>query len=268
MSIQITRRTDYSALFSSLNGGKSTGIGGGSYSLADYASIKNGSYGKLMKAYYGKGNKISKNKTALSDAASATKKTNSKTATADTTSENASLQKSANALVKSAESLLKTGKDSVFKEKDIATKDENGVEKTTKGYDTDAIYKAVSAFADDYNSVLNAAAKSKNNSVVSTASNMVQQTVANEKMLSRIGITIGEDNKLSVDEKKLKAADMTTVKSMMNGNGSFAYGVQTKASFISMYAKNDQNKASGVYGSSATYTASLFSNGDIWNSFI
>ena len=261
MSIRITGRTDYSALFSSLNGGKSTGIGGGSYSLADYASIKNGSYGKLMKAYYGK------NKTALSDAASATKKTNSKTATADTTSENASLQKSANALVKSAESLLKTGKDSVFKEKDITTKDENGVEKTTKGYDTDAIYKAVSAFADDYNSVLSAAAKSKNSSVVSTASNMVQ-TVANEKMLSRIGITIGEDNKLSVDEKKLKAADMTTVKSMMNGNGSFAYGVQTKASFISMYAKNDQNKASGVYGSSATYTASLFSNGDIWNSFI
>ena len=235
MSIRITGRTDYSALFSSLNGGKSTGIGGGSYSLADYASIKNGSYGKLMKAYYGK------NKTALSDAASATKKTNSKTA---------------------------TGKDSVFKEKDITTKDENGVEKTTKGYDTDAIYKAVSAFADDYNSVLSAAAKSKNSSVVSTASNMVQQTVANEKMLSRIGITIGEDNKLSVDEKKLKAADMTTVKSMMNGNGSFAYGVQTKASFISMYAKNDQNKASGVYGSSATYTASLFSNGDIWNSFI
>ena len=227
MSIRITGRTDYSALFSSLNGGKSTGIGGGSYSLADYASIKNG-------------------KTALSDAASATKKTNSKTATADTTSENASLQKSANALVKSAESLLKTGKDSVFKEKDITTKDENGVEKTTKGYDTDAIYKAVSAFADDYNSVLSAAAKSKNSSVVSTASNMVQQTVANEKMLSRIGITIGEDNKLSVDEKKLKA----------------------KASFISMYAKNDQNKASGVYGSSATYTASLFSNGDIWNSFI
>ena len=87
MSIRITGRTDYSALFSSLNGGKSTGIGGGSYSLADYASIKNGSYGKLMKAYYGK------NKTALSDAASATKKTNSKTATADTTSENASLQK-------------------------------------------------------------------------------------------------------------------------------------------------------------------------------
>ena len=27
--------------------------GGGSFDLADYAMIKNGSYGKLMKAYYG-----------------------------------------------------------------------------------------------------------------------------------------------------------------------------------------------------------------------
>ena len=179
MSIRITGRTDYSALFSSLNGGKSTGIGGGSYSLADYASIKNGSYGKLMKAYYGK------NKTALSDAASATKKTNSKTATADTTSENASLQKSANALVKSAESLLKTGKDSVFKEKDITIKDENGVEKTTKGYDTDAIYKAVSAFA-DAGAGLSSAAAEETNSITYSSQNKHEDVGTNSETKNQV----------------------------------------------------------------------------------
>ena len=52
--MKINQGTDYSALFSSLNT-SSTG-----FSLNDYAQIKNGSYGKLMKAYYGKDSASSK----------------------------------------------------------------------------------------------------------------------------------------------------------------------------------------------------------------
>ena len=44
---------DYSYLFSSLNQSTS-GVNSASSLLSDYASIKNGSYGKLMKAYYAK----------------------------------------------------------------------------------------------------------------------------------------------------------------------------------------------------------------------
>ena len=49
MSIRINSLTDYSALFSGLPGGSSQQA---SNFLSDYASIKNGSYAKLMKAYY------------------------------------------------------------------------------------------------------------------------------------------------------------------------------------------------------------------------
>ena len=45
-------KTDYSSLFSSV------GSGSGNW-LADYASIKNGSYGKLMKAYYAEAKSVS-----------------------------------------------------------------------------------------------------------------------------------------------------------------------------------------------------------------
>ena len=41
---------DYSYLF----GGTQTASASGTFSLSDYASIKNGSYGKLLKAYYAK----------------------------------------------------------------------------------------------------------------------------------------------------------------------------------------------------------------------
>ena len=47
---QYNTNADYSYLF----GGTLTTLGGGSFSLSDYASIKNGSYGKLLKAYYAK----------------------------------------------------------------------------------------------------------------------------------------------------------------------------------------------------------------------
>ena len=47
---QYNTNADYSYLFGSAQASQTSG----SFSLADYASIKNGSYGKLLKAYYAK----------------------------------------------------------------------------------------------------------------------------------------------------------------------------------------------------------------------
>ena len=49
--INVDSRQDYSYLFQNLSSG---GMGNLNF-LSDYASIKNGSYGRLMKAYYGTG---------------------------------------------------------------------------------------------------------------------------------------------------------------------------------------------------------------------
>lgn len=57
--MKITQKTDYSTLFSSLNNsGNSLGI-----SFTDYASIKNGTYGKLLKSYYSTVDKSDKKST-------------------------------------------------------------------------------------------------------------------------------------------------------------------------------------------------------------
>ena len=56
MSINIQAKTNYSFLFSGLSSSASNALSGNW--LADYASIKNGSYAKLMKAYYDKGEGI------------------------------------------------------------------------------------------------------------------------------------------------------------------------------------------------------------------
>ncbi len=263
MGINISSKTDYSMLFSSLPTNKNNVTGSlfgnasaSSFSLSDYALIKSGSYGKLMKAYYGQSDSSNKN-SAVNKLVSGS--------SADTATTITALKGSSEKLAKVAGELTATGKDSLFVEKDITTKDENGVETTKKGYDVDAIYKKVSEFVDSYNSVLNAAGKSDNKKVLSAGANMTTMTVANENLLNKIGIKIGEDNKLSLDEEAFKAADMGSVKTLMNGVTSFAYDVQTKASFINMYAKEDAAKTSGIYAGNAMYNNSYSSSGYLFN---
>ncbi len=265
MAINISAKTDYSMLFSSLSTNSNNvtssifgGTSGSSFSLSDYALIKSGSYGKLMKAYYSQSDESSSKNSAVSKLVSGSSTDQATTITA--------LKSSSEKLSKAAQELTATGKDSLFVEKDITTKDENGVESTTKGYDKDTIYKKVSEFVDSYNSVLSAAGKSDNSKVLSTGANMTTMTAANEDMLAKVGITIGDDNKLSIDEKAFKEADMSSVKTMFNGVTSFAYDVQTKASFINMYAKEDAAKTSGIYAQNALYNNSYSSSGYLFDS--
>ena len=90
---------DYSYLFGASQNASSSGT----FSLADYASIKNGSYGKLLKAYY-----------ARQDA----EKTAS---TADSLQKSTTLKSGADVLMKSAEALKN---DELWEKKKLKKKDE------------------------------------------------------------------------------------------------------------------------------------------------
>ena len=117
-------------------------------------------------------------------------------------------------MVDSVSDLKKTA---LWEKKSVTDKEGN----TTKEYDTDAIYKAVSDFVSNYNSLVEKTGKSDDNSVLRNASSMVSYTKANQSLLKSIGITIGSDNKLSVDAEKFKQSDMAVVKSTFTGSSSF-----------------------------------------------
>lgn len=226
--------------------------GGSIYSLlSEYNNIKSGTYYKVVKAYYAKQKaEISGTK----DIKDSKKDTN---ALSETTKELNQTQTDAKSLMSAADKLIDKGKDSLFKEKDITVKNEDGTETTTKGYDTDAIYSAVKKFADSYNSLLDSASSSSSNTVKNQAANMVKNTKTYEKLLGKVGITIGSNNKLSVDEKAFKAADMSTVKTLFNGNSSFAYSTSSRASMINFSAASEANKTktytnTGKYNSDYT----------------
>ncbi len=231
----------------------------GGVNLSDYASIKNGSYGKLLKAYYAKD----------SDRTSKSSETARKIVgnSYDSTATNTDLSKKTSALSKSADALLKKGEDSVFEEKELTAKDENGVETKTMGYDRDAIYDAVSSFVKDYNSLLDTSAKSNNTSVLRAAANMTSQTAVYSKALEKVGVKVGDDNKLSIDKDTFGKADVGAIKNLFGTEGSLVDSTQNRSDMIASSAQADSLKAGGTYSSAGLYNNALL-NGTSFSSFV
>lgn len=204
-----------STLFSSLNKGSSNNTIGFDYSmLSEYNSIKSGTYYKLAKKYY------------ADDTNPATKAWNdSKVNTVDELSRQ---KTQATELYDSANVLLDSGEKSLFNK--VEVEDEEG--NITSDYDREKIYKAVKDFVDDYNDTVDIAEDSDVTGVLTATSGMTNLAAVNSKSLADIGITIGNDSKLSVDEDAFKKADMNQVKSLLNERGGFAYQVSAKASMI------------------------------------
>ena len=240
-----------STLFSSLGSSKSTGSGLFGINLSEYASIRSGSYGKLMRSYF---SMDSTKGTSKSD--DSTKNTIEDLATTTSTSKDstktlAAIESDGKELTGSAKALYTRSNNKVF------TKDSGG------SYDTDKIYKPVKRFADDYNSMLDTAGKSSTNRISRSVSSMKNETSYNEKPLKEIGITVDEKTgRLSVDETTFKSADTEKIKNLFNGTGSYAYSVATKAAMTESYAKSEAAK-SNTYTKNGTYNYN-YNSGNIF----
>ncbi len=252
---EINSFSDYASRYNT-NMDYSTLFGGGApyidnsmdgINVSDYAMIKNGSYGKLMKAYYAKqdADKLSQ----FGDS--------SKTLTL--------MRSSADSLKKSAVAL---GGASLYEKKKFRKKDEEtGEEIEVEDYDWDAITKAVKTFVDDYNSVVEQAGNSETKNVLRNAAWMTSITEKTGNLLSKAGITIGKGNKLEFDEEALKKKTMlgesgieldniSTLKSLFTGYGSFASRIAQKASAISSAAARTKG-VDKIYNKNGAYSDTL-----------
>ena len=251
--INVNARQDYSYLFQSMTTSRGNSLGNLNF-LSDYASIKNGSYGKLMKAYYAKD---AADKTASKGKDTETKKNSISTA-ADSAKTLSEIEKAADTMKESADSLLVKGSKSVFRKK-------NEKATVSEEYDTDAIYKAVSGFVTDYNDLLSKTSAASSKNLQSKADTLAAVTTANAKLLSKVGITVNSDRSLSLDEEAFKKSDMGTVKNLFGTTGAYGYKVSAQASMIDYTAAKESTK-SNTYTANGTYS-NVYSAGNILNSF-
>ena len=220
---------DYSYLFNNVQPATT----GSTFNLSDYAAIKNGSYGKLLKAYYAK-----------QDAEKAS-------SGGDSVQKSAMMKSFADDLRKSADVLID---DELWEKKKIKKKDEKtGKEIEVEDYDWEKITKTLKSFVEDYNSVIEHAGDSNLNSVLRNAVWLTGISESNENILAKIGITVGKGNKMELNEEEFKKADISTLKTLFTGHNSFADKVSMKANSISNAAAG----SIGTYKSNGTYSNAL-----------
>ena len=214
--------------YSALLGGTGSSTSGTSTLLTDYASIKNGSYGKMMKAYYAK---TSEEEGTASKSSSKDKETDGATASA------------ARKMYETA-----SGMNSLdYSEENL-----------------DGLYDSVSAFVKDYNTMIKNASNSKIDSVKAQADAINDMTYSNYKLLARVGITMNSDRTLSIDEDTFKkvnsktgATNVPTLKTLFQGYGSYADKITDKMSKLYRTAGEGEEVTSAkakYAGSAGSYT--------------
>ena len=227
--------------FSSLFGGMNSGSLFGSVDISEYASIKSGSYKKLLKSYYAE----------QKDTPSTSKPTTS-------TKKNV-VDKILDEKKKVTPKVDKSGAIQVKREADslIAAADalnsEELWEQTNCKYDMDKIANAVKTFANEYNDTLTETAKMTSKDVSQDVKYMNSMTGTMSKSLEKIGITVGIDGKLTVNEDTLKNADVSKIKSLFAGKVSYGSQIADKAASIS----KDAVLSASIYGSNGMLSNSL-----------
>jgi len=257
MSIKVTEKNDYGFLFDSLNRNSTNTL---NLDLSDYASIKNGSYGKLLKAYYAqKSDEAAETSTTKKDK-STDKVSNEKVQELTTVATDAS------ALQDTTEKLMKKGSDSVFNKVTINSVDDKGDPISKTEYDTDAIYNSVNDFVGKYNSFVKDLASADSETMQRYLTTFHNAAGGFRSSLENVGISIQEDNTLAIDEKAFKAANMESVSKLFTGNSSFAYTVSTRASMIGATAASEANSMKN-YDNSGNYS-DAYSVGNLLNSIV
>lgn len=231
-----------SSLFSSMGNNSSSNLGALTGTIAglttDYASIRNGSYGKVVKAYYKKGDS--------EETSSVKKKTDKKT---EDSVKSTSLDKVATKATDLGSKAAALSKDSLYK---------------ADSYNADSVASKVTDFVKSYNDAYAAGVKSDSESVQNKALKMAQSAITNEKALNKIGISVDSDNyTLKVDADKLKAASATDVEAVFGKKANFVNDVTKQATNMANTATKESAAtytSNASYGNTTSSVGSLFDN--------
>lgn len=211
-SINVGNNQDYSYLFQSLSS-SSGGMGNLNF-LSDYASIKNGSYGKLLKTYYG----------ARQDSSTAevSKKSSSGNVLERILEEKKNPKVSKD--VQKANASLTTGLSSLKSSVSALQSDKTYTDTENGQSAADKVVSAMKTFVTDYNNVVNAAKGSTLANKTAYVANMMSSSAANADKLSEIGVTVNKDGTLSLSAEKLKATDVSKVQELFSADDIMSYG--------------------------------------------
>lgn len=220
--------------------GNTSGLAG---MLGDYSAIRSGSYGKLMKSYYGE------QSSSISRGSSSSR---SKNVLDEIIEERRNPKESKE--VSAANSKLSTSV-STFKNALGTLQSENTYKDTENGLDVRSkVENALKSYVSAYNDAVTTAKKSTNMNMTSNVAGAMGATKESVEALGELGITMNHDGTLAFDVKKFKTIELSTVKDAFDGNAALSYGSKI-ASRLNRIA--DSATSSGKIDSSTTTVATV-----------
>ncbi len=220
--------------------GNASGLAG---MLGDYSAIRSGSYGKLMKSYYGE------QSSSISRGSSSSR---SKNVLDEIIEERRNPKESKE--VSAANSKLSTSV-STFKNALGTLQSENTYKDTENGLDARSkVENALKSYVSAYNDAVTTAKKSTNMNMTSNVAGAMGATKESVEALGELGITMNHDGTLAFDTKKFKTIELSTVKDAFDGNAALSYGSKI-ASRLNRIA--DSATSSGKIDSSSTTVATV-----------
>ena len=235
--------------------GSSSSSSSGLNWLSDYASIKNGSYSRLMKSYYGTGKSTS---TSSATGTTGSSKSSSSGNVIDKILEEKRSPKvskdtqEANAKLTAGLSSLKTSVSTLQNDKTY-TDTENGYSAADK------TVSAMKSYVTEYNNVVSAAKGSTLTNQTAYVANMMRTTAANADKLSEIGVTVNSDGTLDINESKLKAAGTSKVQELFSSEDIMSYGSTVASRIQFAGASSTTSTATGSTDTKNTAGASAAS---------
>ena len=209
--------TDYSSLFNSLPKTKESSGGGLTNLATEFNSIRSGSYGKLLSAYY--------------------KKMNS----GDSATEAIQKENENRHLVGSNASGLKSAAKTLSKMNFAEASEEDSL-------------KAIKNFVSSYNSVIDTADDVNSKGILQNAVWMTNITKKSAGLLNELGISVGKDNKLTLDEDKWNSAHTSTKTALFNGRQGYAEKMIYKASQMTNSSAEKASFTASAYKDNGDYT--------------
>ena len=217
-----------------------------SMNFADYASIRNGSYNKLVKAYYAK--------TDSGSSSSSTTAGSKKTGDKKYWDYN---EKIKNPPKKdyhywNYNEKIKGEKAPGEKFVDIKNAAANVRSATTSMEKSGEItYDAVSSYVSRYNDLVTATKNSGSVAINSSMRSISDYTKSNAQALAEIGITIDDKGALKIDKDTFQSASSDRVDALFKGSNSYGAKVGSRASAIQSNAKYEAGKY-GITDTSST----------------
>ncbi|MBP3618884.1 MAG: hypothetical protein J6J38_12675 [Lachnospiraceae bacterium] len=254
-----------STLFSGMNSSGSSFSG----LIGEYNQIRNGSYGRLLKAYYKKFNADGTEKSSTTNKNTNTDKVKPSSDTVDTAKELDAVADKATGLQNAAMKLaaVKEGSSSLYAKKTFVDTNEDGSTSTRTDYDYDTLVKSVQSFVSAYNDTLESVGTIEASSVQQKTQWMTQVTSQYKDELAGVGLSVDKDGRLALDEKTFRGKEMTELQDFFEGTNSVLGQLARKASNLAGAAELQSTKAASAYTANGNnYPKDSMNSGTLFDS--